>query len=261
MCTRTELLLQRQEQELASLRDRLAMLEAGPLDSEWASEGSGEAAAGAGAAAAAAGEGGSPALLLPLLVQVRRAQAAGGSALPAAAAAALAEAAALLEAAGGPDAAAAAEAAVRVLHGALRGAAAPLQPPQPPLPLPPPLPQALAAENARLLTALFRSRCTISVYCRVRPLNAAEAAAADAMLAAFARTRTAAAPLRRAPPRQVIEALSPAELAFWSRAHGECRGFAFDRVFGPEASQADVAEEAAPLAAAVLEGHKACILA
>jgi len=173
----------------------------------------------------------------------------------------------------GSDDESAVESALAVLHGRLSQAPYKVE-------LPKFIPHTLnplAGENSRLLSSLFRNRGTISVYCRIRPLNSAENVTADAMMAAQVRAATSpgspasvsspswenhvdSSP-RPLTPRMVVEGLSDTEASFWSRAIAAWRPFAFDRVFGPDSRQIDVAEEAYPLAAAVLEGYKACILA
>jgi kinesin family protein C2/C3 len=62
-------------------------------------------------------------------------------------------------------------------------------------------------------------------------------------------------------PESVVDALSSHEVAAWDRPRKGWRAFAYDSVFGPNASQADVFQCAAPLAEAVLNGFNAACLA
>ena len=89
----------------------------------------------------------------------------------------------------------------------------------------------------QLYNQLMELRGNIRVYCRVRPISAAEMAdGADSV---------------RFPQEDEITVL----------AERGPKSFEFDRVFSPESSQTQVFEDTAPLIASVLDGYNVCIFA
>ena len=89
----------------------------------------------------------------------------------------------------------------------------------------------------QLYNQLMELRGNIRVYCRVRPISAAEMAdGADSV---------------RFPQDDEITVL----------AERGPKSFEFDRVFSPESSQTQVFEDTAPLIASVLDGYNVCIFA
>lgn len=98
----------------------------------------------------------------------------------------------------------------------------------------------LLRENSALLSRVQRSRRNIAVYVRIRPPTASELAADE---------------------RNTMDVLSEAEMAFWEERHQQWRPFAFDRVLGPDVTNPDVFRELEDVAATVVDGHRACILA
>lgn len=140
----------------------------------------------------------------------------------------------------------------------------------------------LQRENAALLASLVRSRNNIMVYCRVRP-GLQDEQDRDAGASSFAGRNSAAdggggndlyahgdsqqdatasrGNTSRRGPSQVVDVLSDRELGFFDKTKKAWRPFAFDRVYGPSSGQDEVLRDAAPLAAAVLDGYNACALA
>ena len=126
---------------------------------------------------------------------------------------------------------------------------------------------ALAAKNRALRRRAQESRGAIRVCVRTRPLDARASAAghipsvrpargldpgAEGEEVLFA-PQSAAEPQNRASSRE-------AERRPASRRAEEKR-FAFDRVFGPDATQSDVYNEISPLVTGALDGFSACVFA
>jgi len=106
------------------------------------------------------------------------------------------------------------------------------------------------ALNAQLLQQVASLRGTIQVYARIRPLHADEAQR-EAQLAA------SSGPSQ---PRGV-QALGPLEVGVYDPYHQQWRGFAFDRVWGPDTGQLDLFLELEPLVLAAVDGTSSCVMA
>jgi kinesin family protein C2/C3 len=132
----------------------------------------------------------------------------------------------------------------------------------------------LAAENRALHSQLLDLKGAIRVVCRVRPLLPGEGPRAavaalgprdegappcDVQVEEPARITpgggTAATSASSASPSAAASSASAAAV------EPVLRAFAYDRVFGPEAAQAEVFAEVAPLVRAVCDGYDACIFA
>jgi kinesin family protein C2/C3 len=135
----------------------------------------------------------------------------------------------------------------------------------------------LAAENRALHSQLLDLKGAIRVVCRVRPLLPGEGGRA-AVAALGPRDEGAPPcdvhveePARATPGGGTAPAASASASASASPSAGGgaassdapplLRAFAYDRVFGPEAAQAEVFAEVAPLVRAVCDGYDACIFA
>ena len=116
----------------------------------------------------------------------------------------------------------------------------------------------LAGENARrrLHEQLMAARGNVRVVCRVRPPSAAEQAGAGVIV--FPSSRE----LR---DRSLELSVPPLAAGAPSRAERERAvpkyTFAFDKVFPPSASQADVFEDVGMVVQSALDGYKACVIA
>jgi hypothetical protein len=106
------------------------------------------------------------------------------------------------------------------------------------------------ALNAQLLQQVASLRGTIQVYARIRPLHSDEAQR-EAKLAA------SSGPSQ---PRGV-QALGPLEVGVYDPYHQQWRGFAFDRVWGPDTGQLDLFLELEPLVLAAVDGTSSCVMA
>lgn len=106
------------------------------------------------------------------------------------------------------------------------------------------------ALNAQLLQQVASLRGTIQVYARIRPQHADEAQR-EAQLAA------SSGPSQ---PRGV-QALGPLEVGVYDPYHQQWRGFAFDRVWGPDTGQLDLFLELEPLVLAAVDGTSSCVMA
>ncbi|KAF3649997.1 Kinesin-4 [Capsicum annuum] len=98
-----------------------------------------------------------------------------------------------------------------------------------------------AKEQKELYNKVLDLKGNIRVFCRCRPLNAEETAAGASMAIDF-------------------EAAKDGELTVKSNGMFK-KAFKFDAVFSPQADQAEVFEDAAPLATSVLDGYSVCIFA
>jgi len=94
--------------------------------------------------------------------------------------------------------------------------------------------------NAQLLVKILKLQGNIQVCCRIRPLTNGE--------------------IKRGEKR-VVENLSESEVGcFDSRIKG-WKSYAFDKVWGANASQGSVFQDVEPLALSVIDGYNACIFA
>ncbi|KAK4374008.1 hypothetical protein RND71_004685 [Anisodus tanguticus] len=98
-----------------------------------------------------------------------------------------------------------------------------------------------AKERKELYNKVLDLKGNIRVFCRCRPLNAEETAAGASMAIDF-------------------EAAKNGELAVKSNGTSK-KTFKFDAIFSPQADQAEVFEDTAPLATSVLDGYNVCIFA
>ncbi|KAK4727921.1 hypothetical protein R3W88_032838 [Solanum pinnatisectum] len=98
-----------------------------------------------------------------------------------------------------------------------------------------------AKEQKELYNKVLDLKGNIRVFCRCRPLNAEETAAGASMTIDF-------------------EAAKDGELTVKSNVTSK-KTFKFDAIFSPQANQAEVFEDTAPLATSVLDGYNACIFA
>ncbi|KAK4804997.1 hypothetical protein SAY86_004814 [Trapa natans] len=98
-----------------------------------------------------------------------------------------------------------------------------------------------AKERKELYNKVLELKGNIRVFCRCRPLNSEESTAGASVAVDF-------------------ECSSDGELTV--KSNGAFRKtYKFDSVFGPQADQADVFEDTAPLATSVLDGYNVCIFA
>lgn len=98
-----------------------------------------------------------------------------------------------------------------------------------------------AKEQKELYNKVLDLKGNIRVFCRCRPLNAEETAAGASMAVDF-------------------EAAKDGELTIKSNGVSK-KTFKFDAIFSPQANQAEVFEDTAPLATSVLDGYNVCIFA
>ncbi|MCD7473626.1 hypothetical protein HAX54_015684 [Datura stramonium] len=98
-----------------------------------------------------------------------------------------------------------------------------------------------AKEQKELYNKVLDLKGNIRVFCRCRPLNAEETAAGASMAVDF-------------------EAAKDGELTIKSNGMSK-KTFKFDAIFSPQANQAEVFEDTAPLATSVLDGYNVCIFA
>ncbi|XP_075098363.1 kinesin-like protein KIN-14Q isoform X1 [Nicotiana tabacum] len=98
-----------------------------------------------------------------------------------------------------------------------------------------------AKERKELYNKVLDLKGNIRVFCRCRPLNAEETAAGASMAIDF-------------------EAAKDGELTVKSNGMSK-KTYKFDAIFSPQADQAEVFEDTAPLATSVLDGYNACIFA
>uniref|UniRef100_M1AD89 Kinesin-like protein n=2 Tax=Solanum tuberosum TaxID=4113 RepID=M1AD89_SOLTU len=98
-----------------------------------------------------------------------------------------------------------------------------------------------AKEQKELYNKVLDLKGNIRVFCRCRPLNVEETAAGASMTIDF-------------------EAAKDGELTVKSNVTSK-KTFKFDAIFSPQANQAEVFEDTAPLATSVLDGYNACIFA
>ncbi|XWS10721.1 hypothetical protein CRYUN_Cryun38cG0022100 [Craigia yunnanensis] len=98
-----------------------------------------------------------------------------------------------------------------------------------------------AKERKELYNKVLELKGNIRVFCRCRPLNSEEIAAAASMAIDF-------------------ESAKDGELTVISNGAPK-KTFKFDAVFGPQAEQADVFQDTAPFATSVLDGYNVCIFA
>ncbi|XP_019235363.1 PREDICTED: kinesin-like protein KIN-14Q isoform X2 [Nicotiana attenuata] len=98
-----------------------------------------------------------------------------------------------------------------------------------------------AKEQKELYNKVLDLKGNIRVFCRCRPLNAEETAAGASMAIDF-------------------EAAKDGELTVKSNGMSK-KTYKFDAIFSPQADQAEVFEDTAPLATSVLDGYNACIFA
>ncbi|KAJ8527769.1 hypothetical protein K7X08_015220 [Anisodus acutangulus] len=98
-----------------------------------------------------------------------------------------------------------------------------------------------AKERKELYNKVLDLKGNIRVFCRCRPLNTEETAAGASMAIDF-------------------EAAKDGELTVKSNGTSK-KTFKFDAIFNPQANQAEVFEDTAPLATSVLDGYNVCIFA
>ncbi|XP_009778437.1 kinesin-like protein KIN-14Q isoform X2 [Nicotiana tabacum] len=98
-----------------------------------------------------------------------------------------------------------------------------------------------AKEQKELYNKVLDLKGNIRVFCRCRPLNAEETAAGASMAIDF-------------------EAAKDGELTVKYNGMSK-KTYKFDAIFSPQADQAEVFEDTAPLATSVLDGYNACIFA
>ncbi|XP_060209442.1 kinesin-like protein KIN-14Q [Lycium barbarum] len=98
-----------------------------------------------------------------------------------------------------------------------------------------------AKERKELYNKVLDLKGNIRVFCRCRPLNTEEKAAGASMSIDF-------------------EAAKDGELTVKSNGMSK-KTFKFDSIFSPQADQAEVFEDTAPLATSVLDGYNVCIFA
>mmetsp|Transcript_23736 Transcript_23736/g.36661 ORF Transcript_23736/g.36661 Transcript_23736/m.36661 type:complete len:1384 (+) Transcript_23736:91-4242(+) len=94
--------------------------------------------------------------------------------------------------------------------------------------------------NSQLLSKILSLQGNIQVCCRIRPMSVAEIQGGE---------------------KGVIESLSETEVGCKDSRANKWKSFAFDKVWGPDQSQANVFQDVEPLALSVVDGYNACIFA
>jgi len=94
--------------------------------------------------------------------------------------------------------------------------------------------------NSQLLSKILGLQGNIQVCCRIRPMSMAEIQGGE---------------------KGVIESLSETEVGCKDSRTNKWKSFGFDKVWGPDQTQANVFQDVEPLALSVVDGYNACIFA
>ena len=94
--------------------------------------------------------------------------------------------------------------------------------------------------NNQLLSKILSLQGNIQVFCRIRPMSI------DEIQKGY---------------KTVVESLSESEVGCFDARTNQWKSFAFDRVWGPDQSQAQIFQDVEPIALSVVDGFNACIFA